>query len=569
MSLYHDRADDFFRQYQSVAAEKVHASWLAVLDAMPAGHALDVGAGSGRDARYLAERGWSVVAVEPADALRERAMQLPVAGVTWLADSLPELGAVYRLQIKFDLIVLSAVWMHIAPSARARALRKLAGLLKPGGKLIVTLRHGEFADGRTAYPVSFAELKQLADQQALQATLLNEPQPDELGRPEITWQTVLLTLPDDGSGAFSLLRHIVINDNKASSYKLGLLRALVRIAEGHPGAVLEQTGLTQTGSRNDQQIVLPLGLVAFYWLKLYRPLTENFQLFQNSDANKGLGFIKADGWQALRGLANSDFIIGSYWQGEPAAALHKTLQHIAKTIRDMPAKYIKIPGSSDCLFEVEVARTTRKPEFRLDQTFFAEFGKFVVPKAVWDNLCRFSVWIEPTLVNEWMQLMSSWQANHGRCKLDMLSALNFADPERSTTRVRNRVLQLQTKMPVPCVWCGQTLKQHRFAIDHAFPFSRWPNNDLWNLLPTTESCNNSKSDRLPSANLLLQSRSLITEWWQHAWSSHHDEFFSQAALALPQLNSKASNFHDVFDAMSLQRARLKHLQQLREWQLGV
>ena len=44
MSLYHDRADDFFRQYQLVAAEKVHASWLAVLDAMPAGHALDVGA---------------------------------------------------------------------------------------------------------------------------------------------------------------------------------------------------------------------------------------------------------------------------------------------------------------------------------------------------------------------------------------------------------------------------------------------------------------------------------------------------------------------------------------------
>ena len=141
MSLYHDRADDFFRQYQSVAAEKVHASWLAVLDAMPVGHALDVGAGSGRDARYLAERGWSVVAVEPADALRERAMQLPVAGVTWLADSLPELGAVYRLQIKFDLIVLSAVWMHIAPSARARALRKLAGLLKPGGKLLFS-EHG-------------------------------------------------------------------------------------------------------------------------------------------------------------------------------------------------------------------------------------------------------------------------------------------------------------------------------------------------------------------------------------------------------------------------------------------
>ena len=56
-------------QYNSVPFESVHKDWL---DDIPSeGMALDVGAGSGRDARFLAARGLSVVAVEPADGIRE------------------------------------------------------------------------------------------------------------------------------------------------------------------------------------------------------------------------------------------------------------------------------------------------------------------------------------------------------------------------------------------------------------------------------------------------------------------------------------------------------------------
>lgn len=35
----------------------------------------------------------------------------------------------------FDLILLSAVWMHVPPSSRDRAFRKLITLLKLGGLL--------------------------------------------------------------------------------------------------------------------------------------------------------------------------------------------------------------------------------------------------------------------------------------------------------------------------------------------------------------------------------------------------------------------------------------------------
>lgn len=50
-------------------SEDVHASWQSHLPER-ARFALDLGAGSGRDAMALAGRGWHVLAVEPAAELR-------------------------------------------------------------------------------------------------------------------------------------------------------------------------------------------------------------------------------------------------------------------------------------------------------------------------------------------------------------------------------------------------------------------------------------------------------------------------------------------------------------------
>ena len=69
-SSYNQHAERYFNQYQSLTFDQVHGDWLPQLDSKT-GLALDVGAGSGRDAAALAERGWDVVAVEPAAGLRE------------------------------------------------------------------------------------------------------------------------------------------------------------------------------------------------------------------------------------------------------------------------------------------------------------------------------------------------------------------------------------------------------------------------------------------------------------------------------------------------------------------
>jgi hypothetical protein len=104
--------------------------------------------------------------------------------------------------------------------------------------------------------VSKTELAQYANKFGLIYELV-APQPvdDAKASPGVHWQTVLLTLPDDGTGAFPLIRNIVVNDSKASTYKLALLRSVLRIAVGHPDAVLERT---------DEYVALLLGLVSLY-----------------------------------------------------------------------------------------------------------------------------------------------------------------------------------------------------------------------------------------------------------------------------------------------------------------
>lgn len=49
-----------------------------------------------------------------------------------------DLAGVLRSGLSFDLVLASAVWQHVAPGQRARAFRKLASVLKPGGLLALT-----------------------------------------------------------------------------------------------------------------------------------------------------------------------------------------------------------------------------------------------------------------------------------------------------------------------------------------------------------------------------------------------------------------------------------------------
>lgn len=193
IQYYSDHAAHFQALYDHAQPESVHACWLALLQHKQPGTALDVGAGSGRDARWLAGQGWQVVAAEPATALRERAQQPAHSAIDWCAARLPALAELPPTPTCYDLILLSAVWMHLAPAERASALARMAGLLAPGGYLVISLRFGPDDPNRPMHAVSVAEVTALAHAHQLCVQQVGDkPTQDSLARPQVTWQTVVL-----------------------------------------------------------------------------------------------------------------------------------------------------------------------------------------------------------------------------------------------------------------------------------------------------------------------------------------------------------------------------------------
>ncbi len=194
---YYDvHAKQLTEQYESLEAHAVH-HWL--MDLLPTGvnsRALDVGAGSGRDAAWLVSRGLEVWAVEPSEVMRQEAqLRHTEAAITWLDDHLPELQrtrmAASQQGVSFNFILMSAVWMHLEPQLRTTAFKNLMGLLTAGGILAVTLRCGPAPAERQMYEVTEEEIRQLSTEYG--ATVLRcLSAPDQSGRPEVSWIQIAL-----------------------------------------------------------------------------------------------------------------------------------------------------------------------------------------------------------------------------------------------------------------------------------------------------------------------------------------------------------------------------------------
>ncbi|MEP7298829.1 MAG: methyltransferase domain-containing protein [Burkholderiales bacterium] len=159
---YAEQAGELSKRYEALSFEHKHQALLHLLPPAPA-RALDIGAGTGVNAAWLAQRGYEVVAVEPTDELRRRGLALhPSPSIEWIDDSLPRLDQVIARSHEFDLVMLTAVWMHLDDAERRLAMPRLASFLRPDGLLAITLRHGPVPEGRIMFEVSAEETIALA-----------------------------------------------------------------------------------------------------------------------------------------------------------------------------------------------------------------------------------------------------------------------------------------------------------------------------------------------------------------------------------------------------------------------
>ena len=568
MTYYNALAKELAARYEALSFDEVHRD---VVDLLPDHRAqvLDVGAGSGRDAAALARRGHSVVAVEPADEMRRLAQEFhKEAGIRWVDDELPGLRKVYDLGETYDFILLSAVWMHVPPQPRDRAMRKLAGLLNPGGKLVISTRSVDFTGQRTLYQVSPRKLAGRGEDHELKVVRRTESD-DLLGRDDVDWATVVFEATDDGTEALPVLRNILVNDAKFSTYKLGLLRTLLRIAAGARGLV---------SMRDDGTVEVPMGLVCLYWLKNYwKPVVDDFSQMRHGRAGFGNDIARLNDHVSL-----FDLRLGARFGGQRAEMVHGTLRTIRKSLTsDGPLRHITFLESETPIFGYNNAPTsTSVSAVALTPEYLRGFGTVEVPRHIFHAMERFWVWIEPTVLSEWTGMMGELAGNEPYTIADARRVVaGPGEDRRDTTRVRQLVERLS---PVEGVWTGEAIAgQTSCEVDHCIPYSRWFNNSLWNLLPTTPGANQSKGDRLPAPELLAARgvEERITGWWRRAYLETderldaggalvRDTFAYEADASLPgtDLEPDDPNLEEIYEAVDWQVRRMRRDQQIEVWE---
>ncbi len=560
-SYYNQNRDALFEQYHAYDPEVVHRAWAPEhLKGRKPGFACDIGAGTGRDANWLADQGWEVLAVEPSK-FREMGQEQTHPRVTWLDDTLPDLQKLRALGRRFDLILLRSVWMHVPKSRQERAFRILTELLNPSGLLVISLRLGSDEEenrSRGFHPISADELIQYARDRAV--SLRGRYEHPDRSREHIHWEWLVFEMPDDGTGNLPLLRHVIVNDDKSSTYKLGLLRTLVRLAETAPGIVT---------ARTDEYVEIPFGAVGLYWLKLYGPLVLRHDLRQRPPGRGGYGWAK-DAFYKLSDFSLSDLRLGARFTRERAAIVTKAINDACRNIEIMPAHYITYPGADDkqvfkCDFST--VRSSTRPVV-LSREYLNLFGRFRIPAMLWQTLGQFACWLDPVIVREWKQLSAGWNGVADAARNDE-RAFDWAEASRDTKPAYFRAKEIRDAgSPLTCVWSAARIRKS-LHIDHCFPWARWRNNDLWNLLPATEQVNLRKSDRLPSAETLMEARNRMIDWWSEAWveNPREEQFFMEAIYSLPGLTADKPSLEEIHQATRHQRARLRQDQQIAEWVL--
>jgi SAM-dependent methyltransferase len=191
--FYNENADELFPRYRSLRSEDVFKDVIAHIPTKP-GLVADIGSGSGRDTKWLAELGHTVISVEPSVGLRTKAMVngMP-ANAVYVDSKLPELPGLDMFVQRFDLIICSAVWMHLDADERKTALSRIHALLSDNNnaRAIITFKVAPEEPGRGMYVLDADVISEEFEAHGFHyvSTTLNK---DLMNREDTRWYTTVL-----------------------------------------------------------------------------------------------------------------------------------------------------------------------------------------------------------------------------------------------------------------------------------------------------------------------------------------------------------------------------------------
>ena len=146
-----------YAQKELVWSAEPNRRFAAEVGGLPPGRALDLACGEGRNAVWLAERGWQVTGVDFSDVALAKAAQLAAdrgVEVDWVVADVLEYEPAPRA---YDLVAV--LYLQLPREELLHALRAAVGAVVPGGTLIVlahdttnlTAGHGGPKDASVLY----------------------------------------------------------------------------------------------------------------------------------------------------------------------------------------------------------------------------------------------------------------------------------------------------------------------------------------------------------------------------------------------------------------------------------
>lgn len=519
--------DDRTLDYYKTNAKKVFATYRGASigvaqwfkESFPAGgKILDIGTGSARDLIALLDQKFDAYGVEPCEELIKLTLESDTGTKHShnLKDRITQ-GALPDLQGfeagSFDGVLCSAVLMHVPDEDIFNAAYAIRGLLKRGGRLLFSVprnrndldESGERdSKGRLMLMRSSGELALLFERLGFRVIKVWESH-DSTGR-DLVWESVLLQYDYfDSSRPIDQIESVMNRDKKTATYKLALFRALCDIAIEHYNRAIWV---------DRYRVGIPMEDIVLKWIVYYWPLFADKRFIPQKNGEKDEPGVKG---VKFRSELNS--LIAEY-------------QHtgLAGFLIDMSGESFSPEVKKVFKKAVSTIRTTiiKGPVEHAGENIFSykkENRLLEMPALIWRELCLMSHWIRDALIMRWAELTE--RMSKGEIKLSYVVDLLLTrpEPERITTVSR---AYLDKKGELLDIWTGRKLTA-KYHVDHVVPYSLWRNNDLWNLLPASEKVNSSKSDKLPTKQLLIRQKELFIDYWHFLKEQSPNRFLREVS----------------------------------------
>lgn len=152
--------DEFYTERSAIWSGEPNAQLVAEVSDLSPGTALDVGCGEGADAVWLAQRGWSVTAVDISEVALERARGHADSAGAFITLQRADLVSAPPAPDTYDLV--SAQFFQLPEPPRGATITGLGRAVTPGGHLLVV---GHDPSGRTGsdHPERLFGTKEIAE----------------------------------------------------------------------------------------------------------------------------------------------------------------------------------------------------------------------------------------------------------------------------------------------------------------------------------------------------------------------------------------------------------------------